>query len=97
MGPYSEFEWDDYNSGKNLQKHNVSDAEIEQIFENPNIVMKHKRYSDRRIVMGVTNGGRYLFMSVQHLSQLCCRPIHARDMESQERRHYIRVVYGTRR
>ena len=90
--PYSEFEWDDFNSGKNLQKHGVSDAEIEQVFENPNVVMRHKKYRDRRIVMGVSNGGRYLFLSVQHLSQKCCRPIHARDMEPEERRVYVRMI-----
>ena len=95
--PYSDFEWDEYNSGKNLQKHGVSDEEIEQIFENPNVLMKHKRYSDRRIALGVTNGGRYLFMSVQHLSQTRCRPIHARDMEPQERKHDIRMVHGRRK
>ncbi len=95
--PYFEFEWDDFNSGKNLQKHGVSDTEIEQVFENPNVVMQHKRYPDRRIVLGVTNGGRYLFLSVQHLSRTCCRPIHARNMEPGERRHYIRMIRGERR
>jgi len=95
--PYTEFEWDDYNSGKNLQKHGVSDAEIEQVFDCPNVVMRHRRYPDRRIVLGVTHGGRYLFLSVQHLSRICCRPIHARDMEPEERRHYTRIVRGTRR
>ena len=90
--PYFEFEWNEYNSGKNLYKHGVSDTEIEQVFENPNVIMRHKKYPDRRIVLGVTNGGRYLFMSVQHLSRICCRPIHARDMESEERRQYIQVI-----
>lgn len=95
--PYSEFEWDEYNSGKNLQKHGVFDEEIEQVFENPNVLMKHKRYPDRRIVLGITNGGRYLFLSVQYLSQTCCRPIHARDMEPQESRHDTRMIHGKRR
>ena len=94
---YSEFEWDEYNSGKNLRKHSVSDEEIEQVFENSNVIMQHKQHADRRIVLGITNGGRYLFMSIQHISQICCRPIHARDMISNERQHYIRMIYGIRR
>ena len=94
--PYSEYEWDDHNSGKNLQKHGVSDAEIEQVFENPSVVMQHRLYPDRRIVLGITNGGRYLFLSVQHLSRACCRPIHARDAEPEERRHFIRMIRGER-
>ena len=95
--PYSEFEWDEFNSGKNLQKHGVSDAEIEQVFDNPHVMMRHKRYRDRRIVLGVTHGGRYLFLSVQHRSRTCCRPIHAREMEPEERRYYIRMIRGERR
>ncbi len=90
---YIEFEWDEYNSDKNLEKHDISDAEIEQVFSNPHIILPHKRYPDRRIVLGVTHGGRYLFMSVQHLSRTCCRPIHARPMESQERRFYRRNIH----
>jgi len=97
MAPYSEFDWDDYNSGKNLQKHGVFDEEIEQVFENPNIVMQHTKIFRSAYCAGCHNGGRYLFMAVQHLSKDCCRPIHARDMESHERQHYIRMVYGSRR
>lgn len=89
---YTEFEWDEYNAGKNLQKHGVSDAEIEQIFANPHIVIPHKHYPDRRIILGITHGGRHLFLSVQHISPSCCRPIHARPMEPHERHLYFRNV-----
>lgn len=94
---YTEFEWDEHNSGKNLLKHGVSDAEIEQVFGNPYVMAQHKQYRDRRIVLGVSNGGRYLFLSVQHRSRMCCRPVHARDMEPDERRYYARTVRGERR
>jgi len=93
---YSEIEWDDYNSGKNLVKHNVTDNEIEQVFENPYIIFKHQKYEDRRIILGQTNGGRYLFMSVQHLTETCCRPIHARDMEPFEVKKYIKIIRSRR-
>ena len=43
---YIEFEWDDYNSGKNLIKHNVSDDEIEQVFVNPYVILRHTKYNE---------------------------------------------------
>lgn len=89
---YTEIEWDDFNAGKNLVKHNVSDDEIEQVFENLYVIFKHKKYEDRRIILGQTNGGRYLFMSVQHISETCCRPIHARDMERSEIKQYLKII-----
>ena len=64
----------------------------EQVFGNPYIIMRHKRFPDRRIVLGVTHGGRYLFMSIQHLSETRCRPIHARDMEKEETRAYLKAL-----
>jgi uncharacterized DUF497 family protein len=89
---YTEFEWDDYNSGKNLCKHNVTDNEIEQVFKNPYIKIQHKKYTDRRLILGRTDGGRYLFMSIQHVSSKCCRPIHARDMETHELKKYKNII-----
>ncbi|MBW1674239.1 MAG: BrnT family toxin [Deltaproteobacteria bacterium] len=62
---YVEIEWDEFHSGKNLQKHGVTDLEIVQVFSNPYVIMKHKRFPDRRIVLEATHGDRYLFMSIQ--------------------------------
>ena len=90
--PYNEFEWDKDNSGKNLKLHGVSDSEIEQVFENPNIVIPHKRHEDRRIVLGTTNGGKCLFLSIQHKTKTKCRPIHARLMEPDETEIYNKQV-----
>ena len=39
-------------------------------------------------MLGETNGGRYLFIVFQHLSNEKARPIHARDMKINERRIY---------
>lgn len=84
--------WDEWNIGKNLVTHGVSDSEIEQVFDNPHIAIPHKRYKGRRIILGITDGGRYLFLSVQHIDKNTCRPIHARNMEQQERKFYQRNV-----
>ena len=94
---YREFEWDEVNSGKNLQKHGVPDLEIEQVFGNSHVIIRHKRFPDRRIVLGMTYGGRYLFSSVQHLSETRCRPIHARDMEKHEKQAYLKAIGSKRR
>lgn len=65
---YREFEWDEFNSGKNLQKHGVSDLEIEQVFGNQYVIIRHKRFPDRRIVLGMTYGGDDIFF---HLFSIC--------------------------
>lgn len=93
---YREFEWDEFNSGKNLQKHGVSDLEIEQVFGNPYVIIRHKRFPDRRIVLGMTMGDDIFF----HLFSICqkhCRPIHARDMEKHEKQAYLKAIGSKRR
>ena len=52
MSRYVEFVWDDYNAGKNLITHDVSDDEIEQVFENLYVILRHNKYEDRRIILG---------------------------------------------
>jgi len=50
---YTEFEWDEYNAGKNLIKHNVSDNEIEQVFENPYVIFKQKNTQIEKLYSAV--------------------------------------------
>ncbi len=52
----------------------------------------HKKYKDRRIVLGITDGGQYLFLSVQHINIKTCRPIHARNMKNNEKQFYNKNV-----
>ena len=74
------------NIWKNEIKHGVTAEEIEQSFNNPPLVIyPHKKYSDRRVLLGRTFGGRYLFVVYEHKSKEIARPIHAGDMKKSER------------
>ena len=87
---YRYLEWDENNIWKNEVKHGVMAEEIEQCFNNPPfVIFPHKRVSDRRVLLGKTFSGRYLFVVFQHKSNNeAARPIHARDMKMNERRIY---------
>jgi uncharacterized DUF497 family protein len=90
---YKYIEWDEGSIWKNEIKHNVTAEEIEQCFNNPpSIIYHHKKYNDRRVLLGRTFGGRYLFIVFQHKSNEIARPIHARDMEQNERRVYEKQI-----
>ena len=58
------FQWDLGNSGKNFERHRVTDNEAEEAFFNqPVVVVDDTRHSvnERRFVLhGITNGGRGL-------------------------------------
>lgn len=86
---YKYIEWDENNLWKNEIKHGVTAEEIEQCFNNPPfVIFPHKKFLDRRVLLGRTFGGRYLFIVYQHKSDETARPIHARNMKTNERRIY---------
>ncbi len=86
---YQHLEWDEHNIWKNEIKHSVTAEEIEQCFNNPPyVIFPHKKIPDRRVLLGKTFGGRYLFVVFQHKSNKKARPIHARDMKMNEGRIY---------
>ena len=85
----SGFDWDDANRGK-CQRHGVTLAEIEQVFQGNVAVapdLKHSAGEDRMIAVGRTNEGRSLFVAFtlrtinrRHL----IRPVSARYMHAKE-------------
>jgi uncharacterized DUF497 family protein len=84
-----EFEWDEDNEEKLLERHGVSAAEAEQCFAN--------RHSKRRkgadlLLLGVTDGGRMLFLVYEQKKGGRVRVYHGRDMTPKERRTYRRVA-----
>lgn len=85
------FEWDDGNSGKNLDKHGVSDEECEETFFNDPLVVGedtvHSQDEPRGYALGQTGAGRLLFVVFTVRRQLV-RVISARDMTPEERRRY---------
>lgn len=87
------FEWDDGNADKNWEKHQVSDAEGEQVFFNrPLLVLPdpaHSQGEDHLFALGSTDSGRRLFVAFKVRGDRI-RIISARDMTRNETREYER-------
>ena len=87
------FQWDEGNADKNLEKHEVSDGECEQIFLNVPLVVggdaAHSKEELRGYALGETNEGRPLFV-VFTIRRDLIRVISARDMTRKEQRRYRR-------
>ncbi|POR48926.1 BrnT family toxin [Bosea psychrotolerans] len=87
------FDWDHGNNRKSAEKHDVSQAEAEQVFMNePLLLSEDGRHSvaERRLqALGRTSDGRHLHVTftLRHENSLI-RIISARDMNRKERRHY---------
>lgn len=85
---YTEFEWDEGNSSKNLLKHDVADEECEEIFFNQPLIIandtKHSNQELRYKALGKTNNRRVLFL-VFTLRNNKIRIISARDVNKKER------------
>lgn len=84
-GGEPDFDWDDRNQ-REIWKHRIRDFEIEECFDNTHVTMPHKKarsesrkYGDRYIVRGMTDGGRKLIIVVQYLGANWIRPVTAWD------------------
>lgn len=93
-----EFEWDKGNRNKNLIKHNVTNKEAEEPFDNEPIFIKedvkHSGVEKRYQALGQTDSNRLLFLSFT-LRNNKVRIISARDMSKQERRIYEKIKTNT--
>ena len=85
------FEWDKGNSGKNWQKHKVSDQECEEVFFDWKFKVfydaGHSKIEDRYYGLGTTWSNRRLFV-VFTVRNEKIRVISARPMDRQERSEY---------
>lgn len=85
------FQWDRGNSGKNWDKHKVSDQECEEAFFDGKFkVFYDAGHSDREaryFGLGITLSGRRLFV-VFTIGDEKIRVISARPMDRKERREY---------
>lgn len=86
-----EFIWDKGNRDKNQIKHNVSNSECEEIFEDENKKMfrdpVHSEMGDRYILIGITRNKRLLF-AVFTMRNNKIRIISARDLNKREKKLY---------
>ena len=86
-GPLPQFEWDEDNEEKLLRRHGVSALEAEQCFSNPHT---KRRHGDALLMLGVTDGGRMLFLVYEQRPNGMVRVYSAREMTEMERRTYRR-------
>lgn len=86
------FEWDQGKASKNWEKHQVSQAECEQVFFNEPLLVahdaEHSVAEDRGFALGRTMEGRLLLV-VFTLRGSLIRIISARPMSRRERQAYV--------
>jgi uncharacterized DUF497 family protein len=87
--PLPQFEWDEDNEAKLLRRHGVSALEAEQCFGNPH---SKRRHGDALLMLGVTDGGRMLFLVYEQRPNGVVRIYSAREMSGMERRTYRRLA-----
>lgn len=80
-----EFEWDEHNEEKLLERHAVSAFEAEQCFANPNT---RRRHGDDLVMLGKTDGDRMLLLVYEQKPGGVIRVYSAREMTDKERRVY---------
>jgi hypothetical protein len=91
------FDWDEGNSRKSVEKHDVSQSEAEQIFFNdPLLIVEDVSHSVREFklqALGRTDAGRLLYVSFTLRGDgRLIRVISARTMHRKERLHYEHEV-----
>ena len=87
------FDWDEGNSRKSADKHDVSQAEAESIFFNDPLILaedtKHSNKEQRFNALGKTGQNRLLHVTFTlRRNGTTIRVISARDMHRKERRYY---------
>jgi len=88
------FQWDEGNSQKSAQKHDVHPTEAEEIFFNTPLIIsnddKHSRDEKRYLALGMTNKQRFLtVIFTLRESNTLIRIISSRDQHQKER-----IVYA---
>lgn len=87
------FDWDAGNSRKNVDKHDVAQAEAEQVFLNEPLLVspdvEHSGEEQRFQALGATDRGRRLHVTFTIRRGTLIRVISARDMSRKERALYV--------
>ncbi|MHB1511047.1 MAG: BrnT family toxin [Acidimicrobiales bacterium] len=80
-----EFEWDEHNEEKLLDRHGVSAYEAEQCFANPNT---KRRHGEDLVMLGKTDRDRMLLLVYEQQRDGVVCVYSAREMTEKERRVY---------
>lgn len=87
------FEWDDSNTHKNWERHQVTPQEAEDVFFHEPLAVRsdvgHSKSEKRYCALGQTSTGRRLFL-VFAIRRTLIRVISARDMNRNENEAYER-------
>jgi len=91
------FQWDEGNSQKSVQKHDVHPTEAEEIFFNTPLIIsnddKHSRDEKRYLALGMTNKKRFLtVIFTLRESDTLIRIISSRDQHQKERIVYAKAT-----
>ena len=91
------FQWDEGNSQKSAQKHDVHPTEAEEIFFNTPLIIsnddKHSRDEKRYLALGMTNKKRFLtVIFTLRESDTLIRIISSRDQHHKERIVYAKAT-----
>lgn len=82
-----EFEWDEANEQKLLDRHDVTAREVEECFFNPHT---KKRDGDAMLMLGMTDDGRMLLLVYERKPSGVVRVYSARNQTERERSVYHR-------
>lgn len=80
-----DFEWDEHNEEKLIERHGVSAYEAEQCFANPHT---KRRHGDDLVLLGKTDGDRMLLLVYEQKADGVVRVYSAREMTEKERAVY---------
>jgi len=91
------FQWDEGNSQKSAQKHDVHPTEAEEIFFNTPLIIsnddKHSRDEKRYLALGITNKKRFLtVIFTLRENDTLIRIISSRDQHQKERIVYAKAT-----
>ena len=91
------FQWDEDNSQKSVQKHDVHPTEAEEIFFNTPLIIsnddKHSRDEKRYLALGMTNKKRFLtVIFTLRENDTLIRIISSRDQHQKERIVYAKAT-----
>lgn len=96
MTKYIKLRWSNYRI-QHIAKHNITPEEVEEaIFEDKHRILRKgassKDYSGKQFyyAFGSTGEGRLLSIVLLHIGKATYIPITARDMDSAERKYYLR-------
>lgn len=93
------FEWDEGNVAKNVQKHNVSNSQSEEVFKNDPVLLEdiwHSQQEKRYLAFGITDKKRQLVLSFTLRGKFLdkIRIISSRDQDKKERELYKSLKRG---